>query len=190
MVGLGQLILAEERTKFQLVLLIILVLLIDEVLDLSFQLTGHFAHLWWNDVAQDFIHSGSRLQGLGGGFVEFDEVLLVRHGNLRVVRHLLEENGLGLILSRLEMVFRRLKLLLVVRLIIGRNHINNALAAEEDLKGAFSRTSSDAHVSALVLCLRVAADSEHLPGASLEVELVIAENLSELLVLEILNHIV
>ena len=143
-----------------------------------------------NDVAQDFIHSRSRLQGLGGGFVEFYEVLLVRHGNLRVVRHLLEEDGLDLVLSHLEMVLRRLKLLLVVRLIIGRNHINNALAAEEDLKCTLSRTCSDSHVRTLVLCLRVAADSEHLPGAGLEVELVVAKDLSELFVLEVLNHIV
>ena len=189
-VGLGQLILAEERSKFQLVLLIILVLLVNMVLDLSFQLTGHFTHWWRNCVAQDLIHSGSRLQGLGDGIVEFDEVLLVRHRNLRVVRNLLEEDGLGLFFSHLEMFFRRFKLFLVVRLIVGRNNINNGLAAEEDLIGALSRTSSDAHVGTLILCLREAADSEHLPGACLEVELVVALDLGEMLVLEVCNHLV
>ena len=187
-VGLGQLILAEERSKFQLLLLIILVLLVDEVLDLRLQLTGHFTHLWWNDVAQDPIHSGSRLQGLGGGFVEFDEVLLVRHRNRRVVRNLLKEDGLGLVFSHLEMLFRKLKLLLVGPFIVARNHINNFSTAKEDLIGALSRTSSDAHVGALILCLSVAADSEHLPCAGLEVELVIALDHGELLVLEVLNH--
>ena len=38
--------------------------------------------------------------------------------------------------------------------------------------------------------MRVAADSEIQPGAGLEVELVVAKDLSELFVLEVLNHIV
>ena len=87
------------------------VLLVNEVLDLSLQLNGQFTHLWRNDLAQDLIHSRSRLQELGDRFVEFDAVLLARHRNLRVVRDLLKGYGLGRVFSRLEMIFRLLKLL-------------------------------------------------------------------------------
>ena len=90
-------------------LLINLVLLNNEVLDLSLQLNGQFTHLWLNDMAQDLIYSGSRVQGLG--LDEIDEVLLVRHMNLRVKRDLLKDYGLGLVFSHLEMFFRLLKLL-------------------------------------------------------------------------------
>ena len=73
---------------------------------------------------------------------------------------------------------------------MGRNLVNNALALAKDLIGTLSRTSSDAHFGAFILCLIVAAESKHLPGGGLVVELVVALDLGELLVPVVLNRIV
>lgn len=189
-IGLRQLVLAEESPELLLVLLVVLVLLVDLILDLCLELATHLPYLRRNDVPQDLVHRGNSIKRRLGRLIELDEVLRVGHGNLCVVRHLLEEDSARFIFSHLVVILRGLELFLVVALIIRRNNIHDALAAKEHFVGSLASSSGDTHVCAFVLRDLVPADGKHLPGRGLKVFLVILHDLGELLLLERLCDLV
>lgn len=65
MVGVGQVVLAQERPQLEVVLLVLLVLLVDQVLYLLLELPLHLPDLWRDDVPQHFIHSRNLVKLFG-----------------------------------------------------------------------------------------------------------------------------
>ena len=130
-VALGQLVLAEEDSFFLVLGLQVFVLLVNQILNLAPELTLHLPHLWRNHVAKGFVHRRDLGQCLLHGIVELHEVLLVGKLDLVVGGDWLEEHLLSLFGRHLAQAVSLLKLSLVVRLVIGRNLIDDTLTRLE-----------------------------------------------------------
>lgn len=91
-ISIWEAILTEKSSHIEVSLLHIFVLLINQVLELSFELRLHLSYCWWNDMSQDLVHDWLLFEGILSGGIKFYKILLIRHFDALEISNFFKEH--------------------------------------------------------------------------------------------------